>query len=79
MAAASHREGSGRNFVVVDRGTLTDRQREVLETAHRMGYFEHPKRTNAGEVAAELGITTSTLTGHLSAAQRMLLGVILDP
>lgn len=66
------------DLVFVDRSELTDRQREVLTTAHEMGYFEHPKHANAGEVAAALGITTSTFTEHLSAAQRKLLRSILD-
>ena len=66
------------NLVFVDRGRLTERQREVLETAHTMGYFEHPKNANAGEVADELGITTSTFSEHLSAAQSKLMDAILD-
>ncbi|APE94533.1 helix-turn-helix domain-containing protein [Halodesulfurarchaeum formicicum] len=65
------------DLVLVDRGELTDRQREVLETAHRLGYFDHPKGANAGEVADELGITTSTFTEHLAAAQSKLLNSIL--
>jgi hypothetical protein len=74
----SSREGDGTaDLVFVDRGELTDRQREVLETAHQMGYFDHPKGANAGEVADELGITTSTFTEHLSAAQSKLLTSIL--
>ncbi len=64
--------------VVVDRSTLTDRQREVLETAYAMGYFEHPKGANAQEVAAALDINSATLRGHLSAAQSKLLGSILE-
>ena len=64
--------------VVVDRGRLTDRQREVLETAYEMGYFEHPKGANAGEVAAELDINSATLRGHLSAAQSKLLGSLVE-
>ncbi|QSW97881.1 helix-turn-helix domain-containing protein [Haloterrigena alkaliphila] len=70
-----HDEGT---LVFVDRSTLTARQLEVLETAHRMGYFEHPKRANAGEVAAELEISATTLTEHLAAAQTKLLDAILD-
>jgi predicted DNA binding protein len=66
------------NLVFVDRGELTDRQREVLETAHRMGYFDHPKTANAGEVAEELGISRSTFAEHLAAAQSKLLDAILD-
>jgi predicted DNA binding protein len=64
--------------VVVDRGRLTDRQREVLETAYEMGYFDHPKGANAAEVAAALDISSATLRGHLAAAQSKLLDEILD-
>ncbi|WP_226005491.1 helix-turn-helix domain-containing protein [Natrinema salinisoli] len=74
----SQQDHDDRNLVFVDRSTLTDRQTEVLETAHRMGYFEHPKRANAGEVAAELDITGTTFTEHLAAAQTKLLDAILD-
>jgi DNA-binding CsgD family transcriptional regulator len=66
------------NLVFLDRSRLTERQREVLETAHAMGYFEHPKGANAGEVADALGISTSTLSEHLAAAQSKLLDAILD-
>lgn len=70
-------EGS-EDLVFVDRGVLTERQREVLETAHSKGYFDHPKGANAGEVAETLGITTSTFTEHLAAAQSKLLDSILE-
>lgn len=74
----SQPEGDTADLVLVDRGELTPRQREVIETAHVMGYFEHPKGANAGEVAEELGITTSTFTEHLSAAQSKILTAILE-
>ncbi|MFB6160523.1 MAG: helix-turn-helix domain-containing protein [Haloferacaceae archaeon] len=54
---------------VVDRGKLTDRQREVLTTAYEMGYFERPRRANATEVAAALDIAPSTFREHLSVAE----------
>lgn len=66
------------NLVFFDKSVFTDRQQEVLETAHTMGYFDHPKGSNAGEVAAELDINTATFTEHLSAAQRKLLDSILE-
>lgn len=64
--------------VPVDVRRLTDRQREVVETAYAMGYFEYPRGANATEVAAELGIQPSTFTEHLTAAQGKLLGELLD-
>jgi len=65
------------DLVLVDKSDLTDRQADVLETAHEMGYFDHPKGANAGEVAAELGITQATFAEHLAAAQRKLLSTIM--
>ena len=64
-------------LVPVDLRQLTDRQREVLETAHEMGYFEYPRDANAETVAAELGIQPSTFAEHLAAAQRKLLDELL--
>lgn len=65
--------------VVLDRAKLTSRQREVLTRAYEMGYFEHPREATAGDVADALGISTSTFTEHLAAAQRKLLDDLLDP
>ncbi|ADD07449.1 HTH-10 family transcription regulator (plasmid) [Natrialba magadii ATCC 43099] len=70
-------EGTPDERVFVNRGKLTDRQQEVLETAYRMGYFERPKGANATEVATELDITQSTVTEHLSAAQRKIFADVL--
>ncbi|MDZ7730181.1 MAG: helix-turn-helix domain-containing protein [Natrialbaceae archaeon] len=66
------------DLVFVDRGSLTSRQREVLETAHEMGYFEHPKGANASEVAEALAIAPATFAEHLAAAQGKLLQDILQ-
>lgn len=63
--------------VAVDRGKLTDRQLEVLETAHAMGYYQYPRGANASEVAEALDICPSTLAEHLAAAQTKLLEDVL--
>lgn len=74
----SEGEDEDNDLVLVDRGRLTARQREVLETAHRMGYFERPKGANAGDVADALDISRSTFAEHLSAAQTKLFDAILE-
>jgi len=74
----SSADASESDLIQVDRSQLTERQREVLNTAYEMGYFTHPKGANAGEVAASLGIDQSTFTEHLAAAQRKILGSIVD-
>ncbi|XGI82958.1 helix-turn-helix domain-containing protein [Halorutilales archaeon Cl-col2-1] len=71
-------EGSKSDLAFVDRSALTQRQTEVLRKAHEMGYFEYPKGANAKEVADELGISASTFSEHLSAAQNKILGALLD-
>lgn len=63
--------------VLIDRGKLTSRQLEVVETAYEMGYFERPRKANATEVAEELGINPSTFSEHLAAAQSKLLNDLL--
>ncbi|MXR51043.1 bacterio-opsin activator [Halovenus sp. WSH3] len=65
------------NLVPVDLRRLTDRQQEVLQTAHEMGYFEYPRNSNASEVSEALGIEPSTFTEHLNAAQSKLLDELL--
>ena len=64
--------------IVVDAGRLTDRQREVLEVAYRMGYFSYPREGDAATVAEELGIVRSTFAEHLAAAQRRLFEGIFE-
>jgi len=64
--------------VFVDRGQLTGRQLEVLQTAYREGYFETPRRANATEIAATLDINPSTFAEHLASAQRKVFGDVLE-
>ncbi|GAB3668438.1 helix-turn-helix domain-containing protein [Halopiger thermotolerans] len=71
-------EDSSADPVIVDREVLTERQREILETAHELGYFDYPKGANATDVAEELGVARSTFTEHLAAAQTKLMAEILD-
>jgi hypothetical protein len=70
-------EAEESEVVPVDLRQLTDRQREVVETAYEMGYFEYPRESNATEVAAALDIQPSTFTEHLTAAQGKLLAELV--
>jgi len=56
---------------------LTDRQREVVETAWELGYYEVPRAVSAEEIAAELELDSSTVNEHLQRAERNLLGQLL--
>ena len=52
---------------------LTDRQRDVMETALTSGYFEWPRGSTAEEVASSLGIAAPTFHEHLRAGERKLI------
>ncbi len=65
------------DHVLVDRGKLTTRQLEVVETAYEMGYYERPRRANATEIAEALDINPSTFSDHLAAAETKILGDFL--
>jgi hypothetical protein len=52
---------------------LSSRQREVFRLAQAKGYYDHPRRTNADELAAELGVSSSTVHEHLRKAESKLL------
>ncbi len=52
---------------------LTDRQREVVETAYELGYYEVPREAPTDAVAAELDLDPSTVAEHLQRAERNLM------
>ena len=59
---------------------LTARQRECLEVALREGYFEVPRTSTLAEVAAELGVDTSTASETIRrGAGRVLDRYLLGP
>jgi PAS domain S-box-containing protein len=57
---------------------LTDRQREVLETAYSAGYFEWPRESSGEEVAERLDITQPTFNRHLRIAEDETFSLVLD-
>ena len=58
---------------------LTERQREVVETAYAMGYFEVPRAASTEEIAAELDLDASTVSEHLQRAEHNLLARLVGP
>lgn len=56
---------------------LTARQREVIETAWELGYYEVPKAVSAAEIAARHDLDSSTVNEHLQRAERNLLEQLL--
>jgi len=56
---------------------LTDRQRDVLQTAYHAGYYEWPREASGEEVAALLGIAQPTFTEHFWTTQRKIVELLL--
>ena len=57
---------------------LTDRQRDILQTARNAGYFEQPRAQSATEVAERLGVSRQAFAQVLRAAQRNLLANVFE-
>lgn len=58
---------------------LTDRQREVIETAYHAGYYEWPHAVSSEETAELLGIAQPTFAEHFWTAHRRLVDLLVDP
>lgn len=52
---------------------LTPEQREVLATAHDLGYFEIPRRHTLADVAAELDLSSQAVSERLRRGYRQLV------
>jgi len=57
---------------------LSSRQRTVLRTAHRKGYYELPRETTTEAIAEEVGIQRRTAEDHLRLAEKRLLDGIVE-
>lgn len=57
---------------------LSERQREALETALEMGYYDSPRATTHEEIAAELGCAPNTASEHLQKGEAKLVRAGMD-
>lgn len=58
--------------------SMTDRQREALETAYNHGFFQWPRESTGEDVAAEMGVSSSTFHRHLRLAMEHLLSAVIS-
>jgi len=67
-------------FLTVDRllPDLSARQRTVVTTAHREGYYELPRETTTEAIGASIGIKRRTAEDHLRLAEKKLLDSIVE-
>ena len=59
-------------------GRLTDKQRRVLLTAYKLGYYDVPRRITAEKLARKLNLVKSTFSAHVRKAERRLLAEMLS-
>jgi predicted DNA binding protein len=57
---------------------LTDRQREALETAVDLGFYESPRKASYDEIGSALGCAPSTANELLRRAEAALVAGVLD-
>lgn len=56
---------------------LTEKQRRVLTTAYKLGYYSLPRKTNTEQLAKKLNLHKSALAAHLRKAELRLVTEIL--
>ena len=59
--------------IEMDANTITEKQREALEVALEMGYYETPRETSLGTLSDRLGISKSAVSQRLNAAETKLV------
>ncbi|WP_257300492.1 PAS domain S-box protein [Haloarchaeobius sp. FL176] len=57
---------------------LSPRQKEALQTAFRLGYFDWPREHSGEDIAETMDITQPTLNKHLRVAERKLVASVLE-
>jgi hypothetical protein len=57
---------------------LTEKQRVVLSTAYKLGYYDLPRRINSDQLARKLGLVNSTFVTHRRKAERRLLAKLFE-
>ena len=60
------------NTVTLELYDLTDKQREAATKAVAAGYYQTPRETTVGELAADLGISKSAMSQRLNAVESKL-------
>lgn len=57
---------------------LTEKQREVVEVAHELGYYDTPREASLSDVADELGVAKSTCSEMLHRAEGKVMDRFLE-
>nr|MDA3856462.1 helix-turn-helix domain-containing protein [Candidatus Woesearchaeota archaeon] len=52
---------------------LTLKQKEILETAHMLGYFSYPRKISLTELAKHLKVSKATLSENLRISENKII------
>lgn len=58
-------------------GRLTEKQRNVIVSAFRMGYYDVPRKLDSYQLADRLDLVNSTVVEHIRKAERRMLAEML--
>lgn len=70
--SADHRQ------LVLDTGSVTEKQRNAIQVAIEEGYYESPRRADLGDLAERLGVSRSAVSQRLSAAEKTLVHALYE-
>jgi hypothetical protein len=57
---------------------LTQKQRDILVSAFKLGYYDVPRKINSNVLADHLGLKSATVVEHLRKAEKRLISAILN-
>lgn len=57
---------------------LTEKQKQILITAHKHGYYDYPRKINTEQLSNKVDIGKATLVQHLRKAEGRLMGELLE-
>jgi len=56
---------------------LTDKQREIIINANRLGYYKYPRKINSENLAKQLNLGRATVVEHIRKAENRIMTQIL--